>query len=222
MEKELLHQKREELIAYKEELKEIVNEVDILLQRNNQIDEENENIFDSISKLKKEINNYEQIKRTNKFSKILTIISILAVLGVNGLSYLTPVVSVNLSATNVIATAIMSLFIGSLSSIPYFETKKQLKNINIEELKLELDKVLEKNDLNIKKYENNEMRINHLMDEIVINYQLIYSKTLELLEDEVISKEAMDYIINNNPSEEIIYKIADSIIDTPKTKVLTK
>ena len=190
MEKELLQQKRDELIAYKEELKEIVNEVDILLQRNNQIDEENEDIFNSIAKLKKELNNYEQLKRTNNFSKLLILASIVALLGITGLSHLTSVATpAALSvSTNVIATSVMTLLIGVLTSVPYFDTRRQLKNINIEEIKLELESALEKNDLNIKEAENIESRIDSLIEKSAKNYQSIYSKTIELLEDENISK----------------------------------
>ena len=87
-------------------------------------------------------------------------------LGISGIAFLstiTPTASSTIS--NVVASSLMTLFIGGLSSIPYFETRKYLKNVDINEIKeqieqneLEIGKNIEKSELNDKKIENIDNR----------------------------------------------------------------
>lgn len=220
MKKELLEQRKNEIFAHKEELEnnEIIKES--LVWENENLSVEYQEKVDCLISLKKEMNEYIRTKRINKFSKILVIASIISVLGISGIAFLSPVTPTSLSTiSNVVASSLMTLFIGGLSSIPYFETRKYLKNVDINEIKeqikqkeLEIEKNIEKSELNDKEIENIDNRKLELEEEV-------YRITVALLRDEDERNEVITEMLDNYPSFEFVEAFTNTMYEKSKIKL---
>ena len=220
MQKELLEQRKNEILAHKKELENNETTKESLVWENENLSIEYQEKVDCLMNLKKEMNEYIRTKRINKFSKILVIASIISVLGISGIAFLstiTPTASSTIS--NVVASSLMTLFIGGLSSIPYFETRKYLKNVDINEIKeqieqneLEIGKNIEKSELNDKKIENIDNRKLELEEEV-------YRITVALLRDEEERNIIMSELLENYPSYEFVEVFTDNMYEKSKTKV---
>lgn len=220
MEKELLPKKKDELISYKEELEENEKRIESLVWENENLSIEYQKKVDYFMKLKKEMNEYIKTKKINKNSKIFVITSIISVLVILSIVFLSPVTPPSLSTlSNVINTTLIPALIGGLSSVPYFETRKYLKNVDINEIKQklelndkEIEKNIEKSELNDKKIEDLHVRQCELEEEV-------YRIAVALLRDEDERNKVMTEMLDNYPSFEFVEAFTNNMYEKSKTKI---
>ena len=211
MEKELLQKKKDEIVLCKKNLN--------LIEENTHLDEKYHETISTIETLKNEIYDYETTKRVNKFSKILLAATITVILGCLGAIFAT---SFGIGATlieKIISSLVLTVFFGGVSSIPYFSTKKYLKNVNIDDIKSQLEFAEEYKNKNRETYDKNINKIDSLESSNTVVSNVLYLTTLDLLEDKEVREEIMEYIVNNYPSSEVVNAIADSMLEEPKVKL---
>ena len=219
MEKELLQKKKDEIILCKKNLNQIAKEKEDLIEENTQLDIKYQETISNIEILKNKLYDYKTVKRVNKFSKILLFVSIIAILGCLGIIFTTPFwVGVSL-IEKLISGLVLTGFFGAVGSIPYFSTKKYLKNINVDDIKSQLELSEEDKNNNRETYDKNISKIENLESSNTVVANVLYLTTLDLLEDKEVREEIMDYIVNNYPSIEVVNAIADSMLEEPKVKL---
>lgn len=219
MKKELLQKKKDEIILCKKNLNQIAKEKEDLIEENTQLDIKYQETISNIETLKNKLYDYKTVKRVNKFSKILLFVSIIAILGCLGIIFTTPFwVGVSL-IEKLISGLVLTGFFGAVGSIPYFSTKKYLKNINVDDIKSQLELYEEDKNNNRETYDKNISKIENLESSNTVVANVLYLTTLDLLEDKEVREEIMDYIVNNYPSIEVVNAIADSMLEEPKVKL---
>ena len=219
MEKELLQKKKDEIILCKKNLNQIAKEKEDLIEENTQLDIKYQETISTIETLKNELYDYETTKRVNKFSKILLAETIIVILGCLGIIFTTPF---GIGATlieKIISSLVLTGFFGAVGSTPYFSTKKYLKNINVDDIKSQLELSEEDKNNNRETYDKNISKMENLESSNTVVANVLYLTTLDLLEDKEVREEIMDYIVNNYPSIEVVNAIADSMLEEPKVKL---
>ena len=219
MKKELLEQRKNEILAHKKELEKNKNQKENLVSENEKLNIEYKEIVDSIVNLKKEMNEYIRSKRINKFSKILLIVSIISVLGIFGLVKLTSVVASMSLASNITAVFVMTFLLGGIVSVPYFSTRNYIKNTNIEEIKAALNLEQLKMNQNIEKCELNDKKIENIDNRKLELEEEVYRITVALLRDEDERNEVITEMLDNYPSFEFVEAFTNTMYEKSKIKL---
>lgn len=215
MEKEILKNKKKELIEKKniideneKQIKKNENENDILNSQNIELTEQL-NMNDRIVFL------YEKLSDYKKIFLIVTLIGSVLGLGFEIYNVIDKVNILSAIGSFFSTVAISSL----LGSIPYVATKLNIKektDLSLEEVSLKIEDLKESKYLNREKFKSNLKEIENLKQKNVMIENKLFNETVELLKDKDAFEEIISSIIENEPSKELIEIITE---DIAKTKI---